>query len=70
MSTRTRGAAHRVQALPFPASCLRDVDVSIILSSCIFQIEAREVSLSYIERKGKNISLKGKEMNSEINKAD
>lgn len=53
MSTSTRGAAHRVQALPFPASCLRDVDVSIILSSCIFQIEAREVSLSYIERKEK-----------------
>lgn len=54
MSPVTRGAAHGVQALPFPASCLVDVDVSIILSSCIFQIKAREVSLSYIERK-KNI---------------
>lgn len=53
MSTITRGAAHGVQALPFPASCLVDVDVSIILSSCIFQIKAREVSLSYIERKKK-----------------
>lgn len=53
MSTITRGAARGVQALPFPASCLGDVDVSIILSSCIFQIKAREVSLSYVERKKK-----------------
>lgn len=55
MSTITREAARGVQALPFPASCLVDVDVSIILSSCIYQIKAREVSLSYIERRKKYI---------------
>lgn len=50
MSTVTRGAARGARALPLPASCLVDVDVSIILSSCVFQIKAREVSLSHIER--------------------
>lgn len=55
MSTITQGAACRVQALPFPASCLVDVDVSISLSSCIFQIKTREVPLSYTERKNKYI---------------
>lgn len=70
MSTITRGAARGVQALPFPASCLVDVDVSIILQAACSKLRPEKCLCLIQKEKKMYISLKGKEMNSEINKAD